>query len=947
MKFFRITLFFLFGLLCNSSICLGKASTEDIDSLISALNNQARDFSKDGNFLKSEELLLKVLDLKMLYMPDSLNKLISTYGNLGSINLSMLRFDKAIEYFDKTIELIELNDPDYKYKYILYSNISDLYFTQRDYAKGIQFFKSMYYDFSSKISLLSNENIAIEYSILAKIISKYQAYFTKEELKQFDTPENYIRKAELLIPNNPSELELLYLSVCNNTAFDSNIEFKELYFAKRKQLLDTYYADNDYRRIRYLRDYGYFEYYIKNNQAYGVELLNTAYELTIEKFGENSYWSGYFFGLFSNIYFSKGNYPVCIEFTQRRLQYSLKDYRKLSSFLENPKAEEIADIPGAYYVLKIKAKALYKMYLQNKNISYLNASYSSAELSIKLLEKIRNRIDTETSQYLVSAKEASIYNFSQIICNEMLRATGDLSYKNASFQFNEKGKAFTLLSSLRSKEAIKFGDIPIELTKKESDLNQQISTYSELILEEKEKEQPNQKRIDNWEANLFNLQLDYDKLIDFFEDKYPKYYELKYDNSVIGISDIQKKLSEDELLIEYSISDTVLFTYLIRKDISIIEQQKIDSSLSQNCTAFYQTITQQSFSENARNSFKNYTHFGHEIYRVLIEPYEKYIEGKNLIIIPDGHISYVPFDALLTEEVHYPDPEYYSLPYMIYQNGSSLSYSATIHFSENKYLKHPVNDILAFAPDYENLAELNPGYSFLRQNDLKKLRRIPGVKEEVRQISKILDAEVFIDNQATETTFKEKANDYKVLHLAMHTLIDDDNPLYSKLAFTQMVDTLNDGFLHTYEIYNMDLNADLTVLSSCNTGMGILQKGEGIQSLARGFTYAGCPSILMTLWEVADLSTVEIMTQFYFYLGQGKSKSESLRLAKIDYLAHADLLKSNPFFWSSFVIMGDTKAIYQPVPQKYIINILILLVPVLIILIVYWRYRKEANIKRS
>jgi CHAT domain-containing protein len=945
-KFIRLTYLILFSLISFFSLSYCQTNPKNIDSLIITLNNQAKDLTYNGNYIKAEELLLKVLDLKLLYMPDSANRLISTYGNLGVINSSMLRFDKALEYHKKTIDLIETYEPNYKYKFILYLDMSNVYFRQNDIQKGIQFFKSMFNIFSFQISNINDLSKANAYANIALVLTNYSNYFTKEELMKFKSIEYYINQAEIFSQNHPSELEVLYVNICISKIFDTDISLKESYFKKRKDLLDKYFSDSYYRKVRYLKDYAYFQIYYKKNTELGIELLNNACQIIIDHFGEESSLLNYIYATLSNQYLVQKNYPVAIEFAQRRLQLSLKDYYNFNSFRENPKEEEISDIPGAYYALKVKSKALYRLYQKNNNISYIEASYSSLELAIKLLEKIRNRIDTETSQFLMSAKESQIYDFAQLVCNEMLRATGDQIYKEFSYQINEKGKAFTLLSSIRSKEAIKYGGIPIELLESESELNQQISAHNELILAEKENEHPNQNRIDTWESVLFDLQMEYDNLIDFFEEKYPKYYELKYDNSVIGTDDIQKKLDENEVLVEYSLSDSILFAYIIGKELNIIKEIKIDTSLINNCTELYQIMTKQSFSNNARYSFENYTQLAYNIYKVILKPLEEYIEGKNLIIIPDGQISYIPFDALLTKETHFSDPDYYNLPYLLYKNGSSLSYSATIHFGDKKDIRHPKHDILAFAPDYENLAGLKPGYSFLRQDDLKKLRRIPGVKEEVKQISNILNAEVFLDKQATETQFKEKANDFRVLHLAMHTLIDDDNPLYSKLAFTQMADTINDGFLHTYEVYNMDLNADLTVLSSCNSGMGVLQEGEGIQSLARGFTYAGCPSILMTLWEVADVSTVDVMTQFYKYLGEGKSKSEALRLSKIDYLKHADLLKSNPFFWSSFVIMGNTHAIYPPVYRKYIINVILLFIPVLVVLIVYLRYRKESSSNR-
>ncbi|MBE0653616.1 MAG: CHAT domain-containing protein [Bacteroidales bacterium] len=409
---------------------------------------------------------------------------------------------------------------------------------------------------------------------------------------------------------------------------------------------------------------------------------------------------------------------------------------------------------------------------------------------------------------------------------------------------------------------------------------------------------------------------------------------MKYDTRVVSSTEVQNNLRKEEAIIEYSLSDSLLYTYVItNQNISVLEQ-KVDPSFRKLCLDYYQTITSQSFSYGVRKTFNDYSKQAYQLYKILIQPVEGLIEGRNIILIPDGEISYVSFDALLKEPVDAGLMNYYRLPFLIYDHGFSNSFSATLHFTDPVNKRNPRKNILAFAPSYSNinLQNVYSGFELLRQNDFEKLIRIPGVKEEVKRISSFMDADVYQDFAATESNFRENAANYKVLHLAMHTILDDKNPLYSKLAFTQLIDSLNDGFLHTYEIYNMQLNAELAVLSSCNSGFGSLQEGEGIQSLARGFAYAGCPSILMTLWEVADNSTVELMEKFYHYLNMGYSKSESLHLSKIDFLSGADQLKSNPFFWSSFVLVGDSSPIYTKKSLISLMNLGILLIPLLVLL---------------
>jgi CHAT domain-containing protein len=218
-----------------------------------------------------------------------------------------------------------------------------------------------------------------------------------------------------------------------------------------------------------------------------------------------------------------------------------------------------------------------------------------------------------------------------------------------------------------------------------------------------------------------------------------------------------------------------------------------------------------------------------------------------------------------------------------------------------------------------------------------------GTIKEVQSINETVPSRVFINEKATEANFKKYASDYNVLHLAMHTILRDDNPLYSMLAFTNVDtgDTIEDNKLYAYEIYNMKLNAQMAVLSSCNSGFGKMQKGEGMMSLARGFIYAGCPSIIMTLWQVADKSSSELMTSFYKYLKRGKSKQEAMRLAKIDYLEEADDLTSNPYFWSGFVVLGDGSPIYQKSGFAYWMIVITIFVGILVFL----QYRKSGSRK--
>ena len=158
---------------------------------------------------------------------------------------------------------------------------------------------------------------------------------------------------------------------------------------------------------------------------------------------------------------------------------------------------------------------------------------------------------------------------------------------------------------------------------------------------------------------------------------------------------------------------------------------------------------------------------------------------------------------------------------------------------------------------------------------------------------------------ANEAVFKSNAIDYGILHLATHAIIDGENPLNSYLIFTSTGDSTEDNNLYAWELYNMRLNAQMAVLSACNTGFGKLQRGEGVMSLGRAFAYAGVPSIVMSLWPAEDESTADLMGYFYEALAEGQSKDEALRNAKLRFLKEMPPSKHHPFYWAGFVVQGD------------------------------------------
>lgn len=179
-------------------------------------------------------------------------------------------------------------------------------------------------------------------------------------------------------------------------------------------------------------------------------------------------------------------------------------------------------------------------------------------------------------------------------------------------------------------------------------------------------------------------------------------------------------------------------------------------------------------------------------------------------------------------------------------------------------------------------------------------------KNEVGNIQTIIGGDIITSRNINKSSFLKNLEKYDIIHLATHTEIDNISPLHSRFIISANSDSTNESnSIFVSDIYPLQLSAKMAVLSSCNTGTGELLKGEGIMSLARAFKFAGCPSVIMSLWEIDDISTSKIMKNFYTELKNGKKKDEALREAKLAYLKSSNSKSAAPVFWAGSVPIGN------------------------------------------
>jgi CHAT domain-containing protein len=280
---------------------------------------------------------------------------------------------------------------------------------------------------------------------------------------------------------------------------------------------------------------------------------------------------------------------------------------------------------------------------------------------------------------------------------------------------------------------------------------------------------------------------------------------------------------------------------------------------------------------------------------------------------------------------------YRDIAYLMNDFDISYTYSATFMAESVKKEYSLSNKLIAFAPNYSEPVDIKT-VVIDRQTENGKLSDLPYARLEAEYVSDITGGELYENEDAKESVFKAESGKYDIIHLAMHTVLNDKDPMYSTLIFSPEDDSVDDSYLKTYEVYGIPLKAKMVVLSSCNTGTGFLYSGEGILSLARGFIYSGGQSVVMSMWEIEDRSGTEIVKMFYKNLIKGNSKSMALRKARIAYLKQTDQLRSHPYFWSTLIIYGNNSPLYY---SRHLIFVAIILGSLIVVLLMFYFIKRK------
>lgn len=611
--------------------------------------------------------------------------------------------------------------------------------------------------------------------------------------------------------------------------------------------------------------------------------------------GDKNYEAGLTLSAIGEVCEKQDDYAGALRFYQRALSYLSESFNS-PDLSDNPTLHDrIGPQNALLEVLIKKGNALYQAHRRGQAPAQSRDwAWNTALLAIRLIDTIRMDYAFDYDKMNLLSQSYSVYELAIRLAYERGGA-----YHEKAFELAEKSKAVLLYEAVRSTQAEAFAGIREEglqrlgrLRAKLVELNNQMAAATE------------EQQVEALRSERYTVVQRYQELLAFFQSEYPDYYRLKYGMSGVSVQVVQEKLLRPgQALAEFFVGNEDAYAFLITEDCGSLQMKKLDWSDEAREAAL--SIRDDIYA--MRN--EAYIRKGRLLYDVLLRPVLGPCPVKNLVIIPDGLLGYVPFDALLTDDI--PSGKrtnYRSFPYLVSETTISQCFSATMLYEMNYSPLKPAGKRLAlYAPAYRRAGA---GPVALRQGR-SLLDTLLYNEVEARGIRRLVGGALVCNRDAVKAHFTEHAAGYKALHISAHAKVNDQAPNYSFIAFSNVGDTLGHPYkLYVHELYNMRLPVAMAVLSACETGVGQSRRGEGIISIARAFSYAGAQSIVTTLWNIDDKQSKELMLYFYRNLGKGQRKDDALNAAKRSYLAEApDQERAHPLYWASFVAIGNMDAL--------------------------------------
>ena len=811
-----------------------------------------------------------ILKRGFLYKDDD-DALQACYYQLGYLKYDLGEIQNGIYFFHKAEkDYIKDKSPEMNFGSVLFARLAEGYRLLGDTVKTLN-----YQICSKKLSEILYHNKKQHPSFITSNYQSFAEYYIY--LKQFD-----------------NALKLLSLSD-NLNSKDASLIIKNL------SLKGDIYCQ-------------------KKKYEIAEGLYNIALDTALRSYGKIHPKVASIYLKLSKLYKEEGKQTLALKYSQKALGAAFAEFENKSDFeaIPNIHLKNIVDKIGFLEILDFRTDLFNEEALNQKG--YLKSSYNNGLLAIALIDTIR-------TSYISDFDKQHLADMSFKIFEKNLQTTHTLYqkaqnkemkslYLNTAFEVMEKSKAYVLFNTLRGGQN--------EKTLTENDRAMLIYYRNEITKLDKEVykltlkyKSANDTNVNKIQLELKDILYQYDTFIVSLHNRYPVFEN----QATISISQVHKLLISQDAFVEYFTGDSALYRIYICQNSQECRFDKLTISakaLEKICVDLRESITPLSNSDNINKGLNTFTLLSSQLYNLLLKDIDN-ASIKRLFIAADGALHFIPFNLLLTGPslAH----GYSELPYLIKNKTINNVISGTVwQYQRSSLKRNRAQSVFGgFAPNYiESSPTSNP-------NIIKpRFDNMPKAIAEVKQIATQFKCDTpYLNEQATERMFRDRAGLYRILHLSMHSEPNSENSNFSQLVFHQpSKDADYDNFLYLNELQTLQLNADIAVLSACETGIGKFKRGEGVINLAGAFIDAGVPTTVFSLWKLPTGSTQDIGVEFYTNLKKGYYTDEAMRQAKLKFLKTNGEL-ANPYYWAGLIPMGDVTSLDTeslPFTKKLIVS---------------------------
>lgn len=549
----------------------------------------------------------------------------------------------------------------------------------------------------------------------------------------------------------------------------------------------------------------------------------------------------------------------------------------------------------------------------------LEEALTQIKIAISLIEEIRNRKFSLEERLEFFASKQDYYEFYIDLLMELHQQNPSKGYDAEALNISERSKARSLLELLTEANTDIRKGVEPQLVIQERSLQQQLDAVEQRRVEVYKSENDTQEEKTALEQERQYLLRKYEEIQTKIRETSPSYAALTQPQPLTLEQIQQQILDEDTLLLQYSLGEKRSFLWAVTKDSMTSYELPPKALIEQAARLFFTGVV------NRRSTSENMSTASESLSQMILAPVASQLKNKRLAIVSDGILNYLPLNALSVPTHSSEKPDYF--PLVLNHEIVNLPSASTLSIlRQDAEKREPAPKTIAILADpvfssddnrlqtptstrSETWEQYNLSRS-ARQLDIGVWQRLPGTRTEAEAIlalvpeSETISTFDFATNRAIATA--PQLNQYKVIHFATHGLLNSINPELSGIVLSMIDQQGNpiNGFLRLHDIFNLNLSADLVVLSACQTGLGKQVRGEGLVGLTRGFMYAGTPRVLVSLWNVDDAATAELMTRFYRLLFKEKlSPTQALRRAQLEM--QTDTEWKSPYYWAAFTLQGE------------------------------------------